>query len=190
MRQIEAVNAQTGPVMLAYPTAPQIDAHAGARSGRRRRGRRHRRRRRAPPALGDQRRREDRKPHATRSMPCPRSTSPTAITARRRRRASRKRAAAKARTPISSPCCFRRRDDHPRLQSRAAGFERPHARNAAGRIAPALRGRAERSAGAARRRRRSRHVSRRALVPSCLARRPGVRGGSPAIRSRGCRSRF
>ncbi len=26
VRQIEAVNAQTGPVMLAYPTAPQIDA--------------------------------------------------------------------------------------------------------------------------------------------------------------------
>jgi uncharacterized protein (DUF1015 family) len=33
VRQIEAVNAQTGPVMLAYPTAPQIDAtlaHAAA----------------------------------------------------------------------------------------------------------------------------------------------------------------
>src|ERR1700732_2453040 len=26
VRQIEAVNAQTGPVMLGYPTAPQIDA--------------------------------------------------------------------------------------------------------------------------------------------------------------------
>ena len=26
VRQIEAVNAQTGPVMLAYPTAPEIDA--------------------------------------------------------------------------------------------------------------------------------------------------------------------
>jgi uncharacterized protein (DUF1015 family) len=26
VRQIEAVNAQTGPVMIAYPTAPQIDA--------------------------------------------------------------------------------------------------------------------------------------------------------------------
>ena len=26
VRQIEAVNAQTGPVMIAYPAAPQIDA--------------------------------------------------------------------------------------------------------------------------------------------------------------------
>ena len=30
VRQIEAVNAQTGPVMLAYPTAPQIDAMLAA----------------------------------------------------------------------------------------------------------------------------------------------------------------
>jgi len=34
VRQIEAVNAQTGPVMLGYPTAPQIDAMlAGAARG-------------------------------------------------------------------------------------------------------------------------------------------------------------
>ncbi|HTV26637.1 MAG TPA: DUF1015 family protein [Xanthobacteraceae bacterium] len=34
VRQIEAVNAQTGPVMIAYPTAPQIDAMlADASSG-------------------------------------------------------------------------------------------------------------------------------------------------------------
>ena len=30
VRQIEAVNAQTGPVMLAYPTAPQLDALVAA----------------------------------------------------------------------------------------------------------------------------------------------------------------
>ncbi len=29
VRQIEAVNAQTGPVMIGYPNAPAIDAHAG-----------------------------------------------------------------------------------------------------------------------------------------------------------------
>jgi uncharacterized protein (DUF1015 family) len=35
VRQIEAVNAQTGPVMLAYPTAPELDALlAGAASGK------------------------------------------------------------------------------------------------------------------------------------------------------------
>jgi len=35
VRQIEAVNAQTGPVMLAYPTAPQLDALlAGAAAGK------------------------------------------------------------------------------------------------------------------------------------------------------------
>ncbi len=56
VRQIEAVNAQTGPVMLGYPTAPQIDVHARARHVGRSRVRRHRRRRRAAPALGGQRR--------------------------------------------------------------------------------------------------------------------------------------
>ena len=33
MRQIEAVNAQTGPVMIGYPNAPAIDALAGAGAG-------------------------------------------------------------------------------------------------------------------------------------------------------------
>ena len=31
VRQIEAVNAQTGPVMIAYPAAPAIDAMLAAR---------------------------------------------------------------------------------------------------------------------------------------------------------------
>jgi hypothetical protein len=32
VHQIEAVNAQTGPVMLAYPSAPRDRRHAGART--------------------------------------------------------------------------------------------------------------------------------------------------------------
>ena len=56
VRQIEAVNAETGPVMMAYPAAPGIDALLAARRGGRAGGRRHRRRRRAPPALGGRRR--------------------------------------------------------------------------------------------------------------------------------------
>ena len=107
VRQIEAVNAQTGPVMLAYPTAPQIDALlARAAAG--------------APAVDVTA--DDGVRHqlwvvadaatiaalTARSTPCPRSISPTAITARPRRRGSRRRAAGKARTAISSPCCFRR----------------------------------------------------------------------------------
>ena len=40
VRQIEAVNAQTGPVMLAYPDGAADRRHARAGRGRRRRGRR------------------------------------------------------------------------------------------------------------------------------------------------------
>ena len=43
VRQIEAVNAQTGPVMLAYPNAPDDRRDAGARRGGSARGRCHRR---------------------------------------------------------------------------------------------------------------------------------------------------
>ena len=53
----------------------------------------------------------------------------------------------------------------------------------------ALRGRAERSAGAARRCRRSRHVSRRPLVPAHPATRRRAARRDPATRSSGCRSR-
>ncbi len=106
VRQIEAVNAQTGPVMLGYPAAPEIDAMlaraaAGdaavdvtADDG-------------APPALGDRGRRRRSRRSRARSMRCRRSTSPTAIIARPRPRAWRRRAAAKARTIISSPSSFR-----------------------------------------------------------------------------------
>ena len=55
VRQIEAVNAQTGPVMIGYPDAPEIDAILAAGGFRQAGSRRHRRRRRAPPALGDRR---------------------------------------------------------------------------------------------------------------------------------------
>ncbi len=58
VRQIEAVNAQTGPVMMGYPAAPEIDAMLARASERRARRRRHRRRRRAPPDVGDRRRRD------------------------------------------------------------------------------------------------------------------------------------
>jgi uncharacterized protein (DUF1015 family) len=30
VRQIEALNAQTGPVLLAHPDAPEVDCHPGA----------------------------------------------------------------------------------------------------------------------------------------------------------------
>ena len=59
VHQIEAVNAQTGLVMLAYPTAPMIDALLARAAAAKPGGRRHGRRRRAPPALGDRRRRDD-----------------------------------------------------------------------------------------------------------------------------------
>ena len=160
VRQIEAVNAQTGPVMLAYPAAPEIDAMlARAAAGK--------------PAvdvtaddgvrhqlwvIGD----DAAIAALTRAVePCPRSISPTAITARPRRCALPRRAAAKARTAISSPCCFRRREmtilDYNRVLRDLNG-RTPGAScwpNSA-----ALHSRAERRAGAAGERRRSRHGSR------------------------------
>ena len=57
VRQIEAINAQTGPVMSGYPTAPAIDAMLAQAAAGTAGSRCHRRRRRAPPALGDRRRR-------------------------------------------------------------------------------------------------------------------------------------
>ena len=103
VRQIEAVNAQTGPVMIGYPHAPAIDAMLDAAATGRRRGRRHRRRRRAPPDVGGGRRADHRRAdqglqraagdlHRRRASPFGRG-----------RRGSRRRAAARpARTAISS----------------------------------------------------------------------------------------
>ena len=55
VRQIEAVNAQTGPVMIGYPDVAGDRRHFAAGGVRQAGSRRHRRRRRAPPALGDRR---------------------------------------------------------------------------------------------------------------------------------------
>ena len=52
VRQIEALNAQTGPVMIGYPQAPAIDAMLEEAALGERRGRRHRRRRRPAPDVG------------------------------------------------------------------------------------------------------------------------------------------
>ena len=84
VKQIEALNAQTGPVMMAYPHAPELDRAL----------------KRAterdpdvavtadddvtPRAVGDRRGRRDRRIHRASSRRCRRSTSPTATTARRR----------------------------------------------------------------------------------------------------------
>ena len=55
VRQIEALDAQTGPVMMAYPHAPEIDRSLEARHRARSRRRGHRRRRRHPRVVGDRR---------------------------------------------------------------------------------------------------------------------------------------
>ena len=57
VRQIEAVDAHTGLVMLAYPTAPEVDALLARAAVGEAGGRRDRRRRRAPRNVGDRRRR-------------------------------------------------------------------------------------------------------------------------------------
>ena len=100
VRQIEAVNAQTGPVMIAYPAAPADRRAIGARRCRCARRRRHRRRRRAAPALGDRRRRRHRRSLRARSTPCRRSTLPTGITVRPPPRGWRRRAAKPVRIRI------------------------------------------------------------------------------------------
>ena len=105
VRQIEAVDAQTGPVMLAYPEAPAIDALLARAAAGRPGGRRHRRRRRAPPALGDRRRGDDRGADARRRRPARalhrRRPSPLG------RGPARGRGARPRRTAIFSPCCCR-----------------------------------------------------------------------------------
>ena len=100
VRQIEAINAQTGPVMIGYPKAPAIDALSPRR-------RRARPRSTSPPmtacaiSSGSSTTRRRSTSSRAPSMRCRRSISPTAITARRRRRAWRPRARATARTIIS-----------------------------------------------------------------------------------------
>ena len=147
VRQIEAVNAQTGPVMMGYPPAPAIDAMLAQASSRRARGRRHRRRRRAPPDVGGRRRRRDRRAHArvrraARDLHCRR---PPPLGRRRPGRAGARRRGLAQPFPVgdlsASP------DDHPRLQPRAARSQRPQCRAGAGRAArSALRSRRPTSA--------------------------------------------
>ena len=101
VKQIEALNAQTGPVMMGYPHAPEIDTLLKRATER-------------DPDVAvtadDDVTHElwvidetaaDRGVHPPRSMRCPPSTSPTATTARRRPRGWRRRAAARARTATS-----------------------------------------------------------------------------------------
>ena len=82
VRQIDALNAQTGPVLLAYPPRREVDKHAEARQRRDRThvtaddGVRHTLWVMAIPRLID-------RVHGAPSMPCLPSTSPTGITARR-----------------------------------------------------------------------------------------------------------
>ena len=142
VRQIEAVNAQTGPVMIAYPTRPRSTP-----CWRRRRGdaggRRHRRRRRAPPDVGGRRRGDHRRADARLRRPAGdlhrRRPSPLGG-GRARRRGARRRGLAQL-FPLgdlpASP------DDHPRLQSRGEGSQRPQrravSRGAARRASPSRR---------------------------------------------------
>ena len=97
VKQIEALDAQTGPVMMAYPHAPELD-RALKRATERDPGRgRHGRRRRHPRAVGDRRCRRDRRLHrkvrgAARALhrrrpPPQRGGSARGGGARRRRRA-------------------------------------------------------------------------------------------------------
>ena len=107
VRQIEAVNAQTGPVMMGYPAAPQIDAMLARAPS-------------PPPtstslpttvsatSFGWSATTKPSTASRARSTPCRRSISATGITARLPPRASLAPAAtARARTAISSRCCFR-----------------------------------------------------------------------------------
>ena len=133
MRQIEAVNAQTGPVMMAYPAAPEHRRHARARAAERDAdvdvtaddGVRHQ-----LWVIGDDA--DDRRLSRARSTRCRRSTSPTAITARpRRSRVAEARGGGASGVARLFPRCDlpASPDDHPRLQPRAARLERPQRRS-------------------------------------------------------------
>ena len=177
MRQIEAVNAQTGPVMLAYPTAPQIDALlARAAAGNA-----------AVDVTADDGVRhqlwvidDDATIAAlTRAV----DALPALYIADGHHRSAAAARVAKARGGEGShdyflAVLFPQHEmtilDYNRVLRDLNG-RTPEALLA--RIARALRGRAERSAGPARRRRRGRHVPCRALVPSPVEARARGRGG-------------
>ena len=100
VRQIEAINAQTGPVMSGYPNAPEIDAIlAQTAAGKPEVDVT------ADDGVRHQLWRDCRRPRRStslraRSKRCPRSTSPTATTVQLRRRALPRLEVAKVRTAI------------------------------------------------------------------------------------------
>ncbi len=186
VRQIEAVNAQTGPVMIAYPAAPQIDALlARAAAG-------------APDVDVTA---DDGVRHqlwviaddaAIAALTRAFDALPAIYIADGHHRSAAAARVAQARGKAGSHQLFpvgdlsASPDDHPRLQPRAARPERPHTGATARRAARALHGRGGRPAGAAGGFRRVRHVSRRPLVPADDPARSRAR---TTIRSAGCRSR-
>ena len=145
VRQIEAVNAQTGPVMLGYPTAPGIDALlAGAAAGKpdidvtADDGVRHQ-----LWVIAD----DAKIAKLTRAV----DALPALYIADGHHRSAAAARVARARGGgeglhrlFSCGNVSAERNDDPRLQSRAARLERAHARSAIGRIAATLRGRAVR----------------------------------------------
>ncbi len=190
VRQIEAVNAQTGPVMLAYPTAPQIDAllaqeaaGAAAVDVTADDGVRHQ-----LWVIADDAEIES----LTRAV----DALPALYIADGHHRSAAALRVANSRGGEGShsyflAVLFPQAEmtilDYNRVLRDLNGRSPP---DAACGIAPALHGRRKRPAGAARIRRRGRHVSRRTLVPSDAARRTRQARRSPATRSGGCRSRF
>ena len=187
VHQIEAVNAQTGPVMIAYPVGAGDRRHARRRRQGPARGRCHRRRRRPPPALGRSRDKAaiDALTRAVDALPAAlhrRRTSPLG-SGFARRRGSRQRRRVAALLPLGA--LPRARDDHPRLQPRAPRPQRPHTGGPARRARRALHGRAVGRAGPPCRRGRIRHVPRRPLVSADA---PPDLIPAEATRSAGCRS--
>ena len=184
VRQIEAVNAQTGPVMIGYPNAPEIDALlAQAAAGKpdvdvtADDGVRHQMWVVADDAtIGKLSRAFDALPAIYIADGHHRSAAAARVAAARKGDGSHQI------FPVGD--LPRTRDDHPRLQSRGERSERPHARAVCHGTWQELHGDAVIRAGAPGFRARVRHVSRRPLVQA----RPSAPNWCRAIRSAGCRS--
>ena len=128
VRQIEAIDAQTGPVMIAYPGGAGNRRDPGAGSRAHAGGRRYRRWRRAPPALDDRRRCGDQRAHPRLREPARdlHRRRPSSLGRCRARRCGAK--AARARTAISCGPVSRTTNDHPRLQPRDSRSQWPQRR--------------------------------------------------------------
>ena len=186
VRQIEAVDAQTGPVMLAYPEAPGIDALLARAAAEK-------------PAVDVTA--DDGVRHqlwviddeATIAALTPAVDALPALyiaDGHHRSAAALRVAQARGETGRLFPrgAAAAAADDDSRLQPRAARSERAYPRRGPARDRTALRGRAERSAGAPGSRGRGRHGPRRTLVSSRAASpRSRPRPRKAATRSRGCR---